>query len=251
MIYTELAFVYDQLADDYDYKAWAQFYAEAFVRYLRPGKLHILDAACGTGNMTLPLAMMGHEVVGVDVSNEMLQIAAAKLRAHGKNVPLARMDIREMRLHKPVDAIVCACDGVNYLTSLADVERFLRSASALLPEGGLLLFDVSTEYKLRRMGDALFSEEREDVVYIWRNQFEEKSRLLTMDLTLFIREGRLFRRAEELHVQRAHRKGELMELLEKSGFETLAVTGGFDFSEESGQDLRMHMICRKVGKEKV
>ncbi|MGI6168203.1 MAG: class I SAM-dependent DNA methyltransferase [Christensenellales bacterium] len=246
MNYSELAFVYDQLADDYDYTAWADFYRTAFERWGKMGKLRILDAACGTGNMTLALAALGHDVVGVDVSNEMLQIAAAKLRAHGYKVPLARMDIRELRLHRPVDAVVCACDGVNYLTSLEDVSRFFAGAAELLTAGGLLVFDISTPYKLERMQDTLYSEEREDVVYIWRNCFDEKSRRLHMDVTLFVREGRLFRRAEELHVQRAHREEELEPLLEGSGFRVLAKSGGFDFERPAAQDLRLHIICEKI-----
>ena len=176
-----------------------------------------MDAACGTGTISLLLHQAGYRVTALDRSQAMLSVAGEKFRAAGAPIALVEQDMRAIALHKKCEAIVCACDGVNYLLTDNDASLFFQSAHENLKEGGLLLFDISTEYKLKEViGNQIFCDETDELAYIWKNSFENG--LSQMELTLFIREGERFKRETESHTQKAHDAENLKQLLYKAGF---------------------------------
>jgi cyclopropane fatty-acyl-phospholipid synthase-like methyltransferase len=178
---------------------------------------HVLDAACGTGGIGLRLHQAGYRVTALDSSQAMLAAAAEKFRKSGADIAVIEQDMRQISLHQMCDAIVCACDGVNYLLDDSDTEAFFHSAYKNLKPGGVLLFDISTEYKLREViGSNVFCDETDDLAYIWKNSYENG--FSRMELTLFIREGRFFARETENHTQRAHGVENLIQLLYNAGF---------------------------------
>lgn len=240
--YGRFAALYDRLMRDVDYDGWAGYLAS----FLPPGAA-VADCACGTGEITLRLARRGFRVTGVDISEAMLDVAAQKARRAGLAVPFIRQDMARLQLHHPLEAVVCACDGVNYLSSLPAVSRFFQAARAALKPGGLLLFDVSSAYKLENvLGCNTFAEEEEGCAYIWRNAFDAKSRLLEMGLTFFTREadGR-YSRFTERHIQRAHTQQELLGALEKAGFEAAAY-GAFTREAPGAGCERLQFAARRV-----
>lgn len=218
-MYGEFAALYDPLMAEVDYDNWAEYIASFL-----PGEgLSIAECGCGTGELTVRLARRGHALTGVDISEEMLMVAAEKARRAGLRIPFVRQDMRRLSLHRPQDAVISACDGVNYLASLEEAAEFFRAAHDCLKPGGLLLFDVSSEYKLSRvLGENTFAEDDGERAYIWRNCYDPQSRLIEMRLSFFAREGGLYRRFEETHIQRAHRQEELLSQLREAGFEGAA-----------------------------
>lgn len=138
-MYTGFAEIYDELMTDVDYDAWADFYCKMMEGFgIRGGKL--AECACGTGGLTLPLFRHGFHVTGVDLSQDMLWRAAQKARAQGMAIPFVRQDMRQLRLHRPMDAVLATCDGVNYLLDDVDVLEFFSSAyQALRPVAGFSL----------------------------------------------------------------------------------------------------------------
>lgn len=139
-MYGKFAGLYDPLMKDVDYDRWAEYIAS----FLPEGSLRIADCACGTGEITIRLAKMGYTLTGIDISEDMLRIAAEKARKSALKLPFICQNMAELQLHRPQDAIVCACDGVNYLDSLEQVGRFFSAAYAVLKPNGLLLFDISS-----------------------------------------------------------------------------------------------------------
>ena len=127
-MYGEFAQVYDRLMDDVDYDAWAAHYAHLMGLCARPVR-RVAECACGTGSLTVRLARMGYEMTGLDLSQAMLERAAEKARHAGVRVTLARQDMRGLTLGRRVDAVLCTCDGVNYLTGEGDAAAFFRAAS--------------------------------------------------------------------------------------------------------------------------
>lgn len=243
------AAVYDRLMQDVDYEAWADHYAALFKRgALNAGE--VLDAACGTGNMTLPLARRGYRVTGCDLSEQMLSAAQEKARAARLPIRFARQSLTQLALPHPVDAIVCACDGVNYLTTPEQVKAFFRCARANLKPGGLLAFDVSTRYKLAKVLDGnCFGEDLEDIAYLWRNSYNSRNHCVAMDLSIFIREGTDYRRYTETHIQRGHLQGELTRWLAQSGLSVLGVWGERGFQPPKPRDQRLHILARNTKEE--
>ena len=246
--YDEFAAYYDRLMADVDYDAWAAYLAGL----LREGGVQpeqaVLDCACGTGEITLRLHKAGYRMTGADVSETMLAQAQQKARKAGAAIPFVRQAMQELLVHKPVSAITCTCDGVNYLLTQKDVSRFFSGANRALKDGGLLLFDISSAYKLERiLGGQTFGEDEPECTYLWQNCFDEQSRLLEMRLAFFTPDGKdAYKRFDERHVQRAHTKEELTALLEQSGFTVEGVYEAFTRNPASEQSERIQFVARKT-----
>ena len=90
----QFAAVYDRLMDDVDYPSWAAYYLALLNRARGGAPLgRVCECGCGTGSMTVELARTGLEMVGVDLSAPMLEIAGEKLRRNGLCVPLVCQDM--------------------------------------------------------------------------------------------------------------------------------------------------------------
>lgn len=245
--YRALAEVYDAMMDDFDYPKWAEYYWALLARAnVRPKT--ILEAGCGTGSMTVELARLGARVTGADISEEMLRYAAEKVRFAGANAMLIEQDMCALKLPRAVDAVVCACDGVNYLQTEARVRKFFQSAHAAIRPGGCFAFDISSRYKLeKRLGNAFFGEERETVAYLWENSLEADKHMVSMDITFFVREsdGR-YRRFQEAHLQRAHSEQEVVKLLKEVGFEDVEIFGDKTFELPAADEDRIHFLARRT-----
>lgn len=215
--YTALADFYDALMGDIDYDSWASYLHVLFKKAGREVR-RVGEAACGTGNLTLRLKALGYDIIGTDQSEQMLAVAARKAREAGVSVLLSRQDMRELQLPK-VDAVIAACDGVNYLSGNALPSFFAAAANCLKP-GGALLFDMSSRYKLeQKIGDNLFFEDGETLTYFWRNALDAKKACVDMELTFFRQasDGR-YEREDEAQRQYWHEQGAVLRQLEAAGF---------------------------------
>lgn len=245
-MYTSFAEVYDQLMDNVNYERWADFYAQM----LRSGGVEngrVCECACGTGGLTLPLARRGFQMTGVDLSQEMLWIAAQKARKQGLGLPFIQQDMRQLHLHRQMDAVLATCDGVNYLLTDEDVCAFFRAAYAAIRPGGMLIFDVSTPWKLENvLGNEMICEDREDVTYMWQNRYHEKTGICDMTLCFFLREkdGR-YRRIDEAQKQRAHTREGLTALLMSCGFTGVHVYGNSRMEAPRDKEQRWHFLARR------
>ena len=244
-MYEEFASVYDALMDDFDYPEWAAYYLRLLNEAgCRPRTL--FECGCGTGSLSIPLARTGLKLTASDLSEDMLRIAQQKARSSGVSIPFVKMDMRALELPRPVDAIIAGCDAVNYLLSEADATAFFRAALRYLKPGGVLAFDVSSEHKLSAMSDAFFGEEREDIAYLWQNSMDEATRVITMDLTFFVKtENGLYRRFEEQQLQRAHSEDELRRWLAAAGFSEIRVYGDRAMRPPVEGEERLHFTAKK------
>ena len=243
-MYQGFAELYDGLMNDVDYESWADHYSRLLSIYgVRGGK--VCECACGTGSLTLPLQRRGFQMTGVDLSREMLWQAAQKARKSGIAIPFVQQDMRALNLHKPVDAVLATCDGVNYLLTEEYLLSFFRAAKRSILPGGALVFDVSTPYKLKNVLCAgLMCEDREDVTYLWQNTWNERTKTVSLDLCFFIREadGR-YRRMEEHQKQRAWDMNTLKETLWKAGFRAVCLYSEGTLNAAQERDQRWHIAA--------
>ena len=247
--YGEFALLYDRLMADVDYPAWARYVMELAERFLKkPGEAPVaaVDCACGTGEISCLLAGSGWSVTGVDISPDMLGVAQQKARGKGLSIPFVQGDMQSFSTHRPVDVVLACCDGVNYLAGTEGAARFFAAANRALRPGGLLLFDVSSAYKLEHiLGGRLFGEAGEDWAYLWQNAFDPETRLLEMDLTFFVETGGSYRRFEETHIQRAYGVEELNGKLQAAGFDVLGVYEAFTTAPHRPDSERIQWVARK------
>lgn len=242
--YSAFAACYDKMMHDVDRDAWAD-YIDGFLR--EAGAHDILDCACGTGAMAIRLKKRGYHVTGNDASPEMLMQARGNAcKAGERSIIFICEDMRKLKLHKPIDAIVSVCDGVNYLLSMNDTESFFTHAAGCLKPGGLLLFDVSSAYKLRKvLGTNTFTEETDEYAYIWKNRYDPKTRLCEMELTCFVKNGSQYDRFSETHLQRAYTVEELRRALLQAGFIDVKVYDAFTRDPYRQNSERIQFVAVK------
>lgn len=219
--YRALAPWYDRLTGDVPYERFADFYEAAFRQTGGEFKL-LLDLCCGTGTLTYELARRGYEMIAVDASVEMLMETQAK--AAGLAVPplFLCQDAAALDLYGTVDAAVCSLDGMNYIPPETLPEVFHRLHLFVRP-GGLLIFDIRTPDFLRSLDGDVFVDEQEDVLCLWRADFEETLPAIIYGMDIFSREGALWQRESEEHVEYAHEPATIQALLEQAGFHSVCL----------------------------
>lgn len=242
--YEILAAWYDELMGDVPYEVWADRILKA-LEQMGPQPKRLLELACGTGRITGELLKAGHWVTGVDQSEAMLQEAQDKLGNHAGKLKLIASDMLEFKTIEKYDAVLSVCDGFNYLSKLSQLEAILQKCKILCKPGGMILFDLSTDWKFRnQLNDTVIAENQEDMAFIWENHYDEDQRQLEFDLTFFIKQGSLFRRESEHHIQRAHSPEEIKALCDLLGLQLEGFYDGYSGNPIQKDSERFHCIIR-------
>ncbi len=247
--YTGFADVYDMFMDNIPYEQWCGYLTGLLKEHGVEEGL-VLDLGCGTGMLTRLLADQGYDMIGVDLSGEMLELAMEKESEDPKGILYLMQDMREFELYGTVRAIVSICDSMNYILDDEDFVEVLRLANNYLDPGGVFIFDLNTIYKYKdTMGEATIAENREEGSFIWENYYDEEEMINEYDLTLFIREedGR-FRKYEETHYQRAYDLQTVKDAIEEAGMEFVAFYDAFTKEPPKADSERIYVIAREKGK---
>lgn len=240
--YAALGGKFEYLNSDCGYDKWSQYLIKT-LEELGAGA-YGADIGCGNGYFTRALYRAGKEVCGVDISPEMLQKARELASREGVRAEFLLGDITKLKLIKKVDFIVAINDCLNYVPPERLAAAFSR-VRANLKKGGVFVFDVSSEYKLKNvLADNLFAEDLDEITYLWFNKFDGEK--VVMDITMFTSAGDgLFKRQDERHIQYVHRTEDVKAALASCGFEVLRIEGhmGEELKDDS---LRINFICRAV-----
>lgn len=235
--------IYDRLVGGVLHELWRESFERLVRRYgMRLDR--VADVACGTGQASLYLARSGSRVIAVDISEEMLRVAAARLRGRA-DVLLLRQDMRYLSLPSKVQTLVCAADSLNHLLQEEDVRRALRSFASALEEGGHLLFDVNTAHQLRE------GQDERDWVFLlggwrlsWRSEWEEETSSATLTMRLERSDGRggIW---VEVHRERAYPAGLLVAFLEEAGFRRVEVWDAAGLGKPGARSRRLQFVARR------
>ena len=186
--YTSFAYLYDTFMDNVPYGEWARHIREKLCEHGVTDGI-VLDLGCGTGTMTERLAGYGYDMIGVDNSEEMLELAMEKKTESGYDILYLLQDMRGFELYGTVRAVVSVCDSVNYITEPDELEEVFRLVNNYLDPKGIFLFDFNTVHIYRDViGDSTIAEDRGVCSFIWDNRYYEKEQINEYDLTLFIAE---------------------------------------------------------------
>ena len=248
--YSSFAAVYDTFMDNIPYEEWAEYLISLLKEYQVEDGL-VLDMGCGTGSMTELLAEAGYDMIGIDNSEEMLEIAMEKRADSGLDILYLLQDMREFELYGTVKAIVSICDSVNYITEDEDLVEVFRLVNNYLDPKGVFIFDFNTVYKYREiLGDQTIAEDREDCSFIWDNYYYEDERINEYELSLFIREedSDLYRKYQETHLQKAYDLETIQRLIKKSGLEYITAYDAFTKDVPTEESERIYVIARERGK---
>ena len=248
-MYEDFALVYDRFMDETPYEEWCQF----VVGRLKQDQITdgiLLDLGCGTGSMTELLAKQGYDMIGVDLSDSMLDIAMEKRAQSGHNILYLQQDMREFELYGTVRAVICLCDSLNYLLKEDDLLTTFKLVNNYLDPNGLFIFDFNTVYKYETViGDSTIAENREDCSFIWENYYTEEDQINEYDLTIFVKQQKdLFRKFTETHLQRGYTLETMKRLVEQSGLIFVEALDADTHGSVTETSERIYVIAREHGK---
>ncbi|MBN4072293.1 class I SAM-dependent methyltransferase [bacterium AH-315-F03] len=251
--YQKFARVYDMLSADEHSLKMVPYTQRIFRRFRFSGSVG-LDLCCGTGSAALALSDAGYRMTGVDGSKMMLKNARAKPRwgnhpttfLHGILPELAESP----RLRRPeqFDFVVSYYDSLNYLHTEAALQGAFATVAKLMRPAGLFIFDMNTNQALKTLwGTQVFADERDDIAWIWKNQYNPQKNMASARVIFFERQAKSdnWRRFEETHTERAYNIGTVRKLLRESGFDCKAAYRCFTFVTAKEKDDRICFVARR------
>lgn len=250
--YEALASFYDELNPDVDYQKWCGFIKENIEKHGRQETKLVLDLACGTGSMSVMLSRAGYEVIGVDLSAEMLMEAQQKAFEEGENILFLNQDMCNLDLYGTVDACVCCLDSVNYLTKDGQLEKCFSLVNNFMNDGGIFMFDVNTPHKFKNTyGNNAYILENDGVLCAWQNTYDEESGICDFDLSFFVeKKNGIYERFDESQSERMYTDKALRKALADCSFEIIGVYSDYNFTEQADTDERWYYVCRANNKNK-
>lgn len=250
--YNSIAAVYDNINSEIDYSAWADFIESCFGKFMHSKPEIVLDLACGTGSMTFELNTRGYDMIGADMSEDMLSEAYTKACENGINdILFINQDMRCFELYGTVGAVCCCLDSINYLTSNKELTECFSCVHNYLDPNGLFIFDVNTPYKFESIygtNHYIFETESSDgrTSYCgWQNAYDCDTKLCNFYLSVFTEESdRRFSRTDEVQTERCYSQEELSQELQKCGFDIVGFYGDYEFSAPDTNCERWYVIAR-------
>ena len=246
--YTVLPAFYDFLGRHPNYKRIAETVMKTYEEIGAKESGLILDLCCGTGKLTSALMALGADVIGVDGSPEMLNVARATCAKKKQNPLLLCQDMRELDLYGTVDVAVCATNSLNYLESAEDLQKVFALVHNFLTPGGLFFFDVDTLCKFETLyAHNNYVFEYKNCFCVWRNDYDKKAGECYFDVDLFIKDpdGR-FTRRDEWQKQKYFSPELIEKALISAGFDLLRRGGDYEGRAPKKNDADVYYLARCV-----
>lgn len=243
MTYGSFAYYYDRFMDNIPYDEWTGYLQELLIGQGIKNGL-VLELGCGTGKVTRRLKAYGYDMIGIDISEEMLEMAQNR---ENDGILYLHQDMREFELYGTVAAVVSVCDTMNYITEPEDLVEVFRLVNNYLDPGGCFIFDLKTRTFYRNvLAENVFAENREDCSLIWENFYDDENSLNEYDLTIYAeaRDG-LYQRFEETHCQRAWDLDEIKAMIDEAGMEFVIAYDAFSKNPPTPDSERIYVIARE------
>jgi len=244
LVYNKFSSIYDNFIG-IEYGLWVNYIESLWVKFGLVPSL-VLDLACGTGNITIPLAKKGYDMIGIDSSTDMLTVARDKA-VNRQNILLLEQDMCAFELYGTVDACISTVDSVNYILEPDELSEVFKLVHNYLNPGGLFIFDVNTEYKYQNiLNTNSFCDITDDAAVIWENYYDEASKINEYIVNIFIRtKNTIYERYEEIHHQRAYKAKNIQDLLTMANFEVLANYDALTFDKPHEKSERIFFVAKK------
>lgn len=245
MSYSSFASVYDSLTFNVDYEKRAEYITEILKQNnINDGLL--LDLACGTGSLSVELSKKGYEVIATDASADMLMEAQNKAFSEGLNIMFLCQKMQETDLYGTVGAIVCSLDSINHLESIGEVRKTFGALKNFIDFGGIMIFDVNTLYKHRRvLGNNTFVYDEKNVYCVWQNRLFDDEKTVGINLDFFVKNGSSYQRFNENFKEIAFSDRELTEAVEGAGFKVLNRFADLSFDAPKEDTERVYYVIRR------
>jgi ubiquinone/menaquinone biosynthesis C-methylase UbiE len=229
-VYREFAWYYHAGSYPQFSRRVARMMPAVFRRFrLKPESL--LDVACGEGTFACTMANRGLQVTGLDQSPAMLEFARKQAVQSGARVRFVRGDMRNLGFDSEFDVVTCWFDALNYILQTAELRKVFAGVRRALRPGGVFLMDMNT-----RRGLAIgwvrsacsVQEDRPNRFELHRPSFNARTGIASLHITGFRRVGRLWKRMDEVHGERAYPLSAVRRYLAGAGFSVLGCYDSLD-----------------------
>ncbi|MCA9793725.1 MAG: class I SAM-dependent methyltransferase, partial [Candidatus Eremiobacteraeota bacterium] len=218
--YARFADIYDVFGSEDFCLTMTSHILDALERYRMPPGAEVVDVACGTGVITIELAKAGYNMVGLDLSHNMLAHAQRRALASGVTARFTRADMRTFRLQEKTPCIISTHDSLDHLFDDEELDLAFESISQALRPGGLFIFDMNCWDGIRHLDGRTVFVETHDKSGAYHLIAEERT--LETNIVGFIQvEDNLYERFDETLYQRCYSNEEIEERLEEFGLELL------------------------------
>lgn len=239
-MYEYFANVYDELNRKANYKKRSEYVLKLFRLYGEKMPTLLLDLCCGTGEFTKEFVKNKIDVIGVDLSEDMLNIARSKC-----NSLFICQKASELDLYGTVDGAVCMLDSLNHITSKYELLKTFKKVSLFLEKDKLFIFDVNTVYKHKNiLANNAFCFDKEDYFAVWQN--ETKNNKTEIFIDIFKKNGENYTRYSESFFERAYTDDEIKDFAKKSGFVVLDIFDDLTFLKPNEKSERLYYILKKI-----
>lgn len=244
--YTDFAPVYDILMEHIPYDKWAD-YIEKILKRHGIDKGLVLELGCGTGTMTRLMAQKGYDMIGIDISEDMLSLAIQRSQKKDDGILYLCQDMREFELYGTVAAIYCVCDTINYMLTTDDLGKVFQLAGNYLDPGGLFIFDMDTIYLYEKvLADKTTYIEHDKGTFIWDNNFYPEEMINEVNLTMFIKQANsLYSKHQEIHTRRAYDIETIRRLLDEAGLDMIGAFHELTDEEPRPDSERIYVVAKE------
>lgn len=241
--YNGFAYIYDKLTDDVEYEKRADYTENIFKKHMKTKPELVCDLACGTGTLCRILSKRGYDMIGIDSSPDMLNVARDK--SDSEKILYLNQDITSFELYGTVDAITCMLDSVNYLTEDGDIEDLLALVKNYLNPDGIFIFDINSPYKFENIfSDNIYTYELDNIFYTWENNFDGE--FCDFYLNFFVKdESGKYDRITEIHTERMYTVKFLENKIKKCGLELLGIYNDLSFDAPESTSERLIFVAKK------
>jgi len=209
--------------------------------HLREGE-KVLDLCCGCGRHAVELKVQGYDVVGLDLSEELLDLACTRASECGVDVKFIRCDMREIPYEDHFDLIVNFFTSFGYFADDADNKKVLSSIAKALKAGGKFLIDyMNPDHVVRNLVKRDEREISKGIYVVQERWIDASPRRINKKITL-IRGGKESTYRESVRMY-SHR--EMKDMLMMAGLRLTETYGDFASSEYSQDSPRMILIGKK------
>ena len=241
--YAELAPVYDAFTEGHNHERWMGLLEDLALESGLRGR-HALDVACGTGSSFLPLLARGYEVVGCDLSPDMVARAREKVRMLGARAEVVVADMRALPELGAFDLVTCIDDALNNLLSADQLRCAFEGFARNLRPGGIAVFDSNTLHAYRVWYAATNAKDADGSFFCIRGETGPDigpGATASVCIEVFTEcANGLWERAQSRHLQRHHPRDDVARAVEEAGLELVAVRGlgrGLQLSQEADEEL--------------
>lgn len=245
-MYNGFAKLYDIFMEDIPYKKWASYIEKTLCSHNVPQDALLLDLACGTGTMSFLMAQKGYDMIGVDVSEDMLSEAYEKMYQQNKRVLFLNQNILNLDLYGTVDAAYCTCDALNYLLTEEEFIKALSNVALFLNPKGIFIFDLKTDNKYRKMGNGTYNDIVDGASYIWKNHYDTDTYINEYHIQFFTKSNTDTNKSfEEVHRQRSYSICEVQAFVKEAGFEMVSVQDNYTDNPANEESERVTYVISK------